>query len=314
LSLLLAKFLGETPAEHRAFFDRARDLYKIRSKLAHGDKITTDEEAAAIEIVEFWTPEAEELARLSLPRMFEKQLVQHFNSRKLHEVFLTNLLFASGLDDAVGSDSWQILQFSTYHIDRILKQLALAVAGMHNEVYKALIRDGLYLRVQAGSHQRYRHPDARRVTVSFHYPRDMFPFKTLKSTIEDQARWTEADLRRLGLLTWSVSTSMTHGSVWQIFPLPYTGCMRIKTATNTKKRRDPMAGTIRARFTNGVLEPLERLDVPQGEYSLSPLSVSRRGKHGEALSAQPAVGKDRSMPRRLSRISTLTAPPLLAGP
>jgi predicted DNA-binding antitoxin AbrB/MazE fold protein len=41
--------------------------------------------------------------------------------------------------------------------------------------------------------------------------------------------------------------------------------MRIKTATNTKKRRDPMAGTIRARFTNGVLEPLERLDVPEGE-------------------------------------------------
>jgi predicted DNA-binding antitoxin AbrB/MazE fold protein len=26
-----------------------------------------------------------------------------------------------------------------------------------------------------------------------------------------------------------------------------------------------MAGTIRARFVNGVLEPLERLDVPEGE-------------------------------------------------
>ena len=26
-----------------------------------------------------------------------------------------------------------------------------------------------------------------------------------------------------------------------------------------------MAGTIRARFANGVLEPLERLDVPEGE-------------------------------------------------
>jgi predicted DNA-binding antitoxin AbrB/MazE fold protein len=31
------------------------------------------------------------------------------------------------------------------------------------------------------------------------------------------------------------------------------------------KRRNPMAGTIRARFANGVLEPLERLDVPEGE-------------------------------------------------
>jgi predicted DNA-binding antitoxin AbrB/MazE fold protein len=39
----------------------------------------------------------------------------------------------------------------------------------------------------------------------------------------------------------------------------------MKTVTNTKKRRDPMAGTIRARFANGVLEPLERLDVLEGE-------------------------------------------------
>ena len=54
---------------------------------------------------------------------------------------------------------------------------------------------------QVGSHQRYRHPDGRRVTVSFHHARDTFPLKTLKSMIEDQARWTEADLRRLGLLT-----------------------------------------------------------------------------------------------------------------
>jgi predicted RNA binding protein YcfA (HicA-like mRNA interferase family) len=69
------------------------------------------------------------------------------------------------------------------------------------EVISALIREGFFLRSQVGSHQRYRHPDGRRVTVSFHHPRDTFPFKTLKSMIEDQARWTEADLRRLGLLT-----------------------------------------------------------------------------------------------------------------
>jgi predicted DNA-binding antitoxin AbrB/MazE fold protein len=30
-------------------------------------------------------------------------------------------------------------------------------------------------------------------------------------------------------------------------------------------RRDPMASTIRARFAKGVLEPLEHLDVPEGE-------------------------------------------------
>jgi predicted DNA-binding antitoxin AbrB/MazE fold protein len=39
----------------------------------------------------------------------------------------------------------------------------------------------------------------------------------------------------------------------------------MNTATTTKKRREPMAGTIRARFVNGILEPLERLDMPEGE-------------------------------------------------
>jgi predicted RNA binding protein YcfA (HicA-like mRNA interferase family) len=38
------------------------------------------------------------------------------------------------------------------------------------EMITALIRDGFFLRAQAGSHQRYRHPDGRRVTVSFHHP------------------------------------------------------------------------------------------------------------------------------------------------
>lgn len=69
------------------------------------------------------------------------------------------------------------------------------------EIISALIRNGFFLRTQVGSHQRYRHPDGRRVTVSFHHPRDTFPLKTLKSMIEEQARWTPDDLRRLGLLS-----------------------------------------------------------------------------------------------------------------
>jgi len=69
------------------------------------------------------------------------------------------------------------------------------------EIISALIRDRFFLCAQVGSHQRYRHPDGRRVPVSFHHPRDPFPFKPLKSMIEDQARWPKANLRRLGLLT-----------------------------------------------------------------------------------------------------------------
>jgi predicted RNA binding protein YcfA (HicA-like mRNA interferase family) len=68
------------------------------------------------------------------------------------------------------------------------------------EMIAALIHDGFFLRRQAGSHQRYQHPDGRRVTVSFHKSSDTFPLKTLKTIIEMQAGWTEEDLKRLKLL------------------------------------------------------------------------------------------------------------------
>jgi predicted RNA binding protein YcfA (HicA-like mRNA interferase family) len=68
------------------------------------------------------------------------------------------------------------------------------------KLIKALERDGFQLVRVEGSHHRYRHPDGRRVTVSFHRSSDTFKFKTLKSIIEKQARWTEEDLKRLKLL------------------------------------------------------------------------------------------------------------------
>jgi predicted RNA binding protein YcfA (HicA-like mRNA interferase family) len=69
------------------------------------------------------------------------------------------------------------------------------------ELISALTRDGFILDRQSGAHQHYLHRDKRRVTVSFHRPGDTFPLKTLKAMVETQARWTQEDLRRLGLLT-----------------------------------------------------------------------------------------------------------------
>lgn len=69
------------------------------------------------------------------------------------------------------------------------------------EIISALMRDGFFLRRQAGSHQRYQHPDGRRVTVSLHKSSDTFPPKTLRSIVQTQARWTEDDLKRLKLVT-----------------------------------------------------------------------------------------------------------------
>ena len=68
------------------------------------------------------------------------------------------------------------------------------------ELIAALMRDGFSFVKQTGSHQRYRHPDGRRVTVAPHAGGDTFAIKTLKSMIERQARWTEEDLKRLKVL------------------------------------------------------------------------------------------------------------------
>jgi len=68
------------------------------------------------------------------------------------------------------------------------------------EIGSALARDGFVLHNQRGSPQRYRQPDGRRVTATFHHAGDTFPIGTLRSIIEVQALWTEGDLRRLSLI------------------------------------------------------------------------------------------------------------------
>jgi predicted RNA binding protein YcfA (HicA-like mRNA interferase family) len=63
------------------------------------------------------------------------------------------------------------------------------------------MRDGFVLDRQRGAHQLYYHPaDRRRVTVGYHHAGQTYPVKTLKSMIEDQARWGKNDLRRLKLI------------------------------------------------------------------------------------------------------------------
>ena len=64
----------------------------------------------------------------------------------------------------------------------------------------ALQRDGFHLARQSSSHRHDKHTDGRRVTVTFHHPSDTFPFKTLRSMVEIQARWQWEDLNRLGIV------------------------------------------------------------------------------------------------------------------
>ena len=59
------------------------------------------------------------------------------------------------------------------------------------EIIRALEKDGFFLERQSGSHQQYRHPDGRLVTVSFHHLSDTFKPKIIKSMLEIQAGWTK---------------------------------------------------------------------------------------------------------------------------
>jgi predicted RNA binding protein YcfA (HicA-like mRNA interferase family) len=69
------------------------------------------------------------------------------------------------------------------------------------KIIRALLADGFLLRKsRGGSHRRYQHPDGRRVTVAYHGSNTTFVPKTLRSMIEEQARWNEDDLKRLKLI------------------------------------------------------------------------------------------------------------------
>lgn len=69
------------------------------------------------------------------------------------------------------------------------------------EIENALFRDGFLLTRSTGSPRRYSHEaSGRRVSISWHSRSQTFKPSTLRSIIERQANWTEADLIRLGLI------------------------------------------------------------------------------------------------------------------
>lgn len=69
------------------------------------------------------------------------------------------------------------------------------------DIENALFRDGYLLIHSTGSHRRYLQEETgRRVSISWHGRGNTFRIGTLRSIIEAQAQWTDADLIRLGLM------------------------------------------------------------------------------------------------------------------
>jgi len=68
------------------------------------------------------------------------------------------------------------------------------------QLTRALLRDGFSLRRKKGATRLFGHSDGRRVTLHVHRPGQTLKIGTLQEIIENEAKWTEADLKRLGLL------------------------------------------------------------------------------------------------------------------
>ncbi len=68
------------------------------------------------------------------------------------------------------------------------------------EWVRAVEHEGFQRRKTRGSHHLYRHPDGRRVLLVYHNLGETFGPKAIRQILQS-TRWTEADLRRLGLLT-----------------------------------------------------------------------------------------------------------------
>lgn len=69
------------------------------------------------------------------------------------------------------------------------------------EIVSALRKDGFSLERETRTGGRiYSHPDGRITVIHYHHGNDTLTRRTLRSVLE-AIRWTEADLRRFGLIT-----------------------------------------------------------------------------------------------------------------
>ena len=124
--------------------------------------------------------------------------------------------------------------------------MAIDYGGLHSltarEIVVARMREGFCFVRQRGSHQRYRHPDGRRITVAPHGRGDTFTIKTLKSMIEGQACWTEDDLKAPRAVEVVIAND-------QISPSPETTRRCSPSTPRTSASRTPFTPATSALYT-----------------------------------------------------------------
>lgn len=101
IALNCAYMLGADKEERKRLFDECRGLYAFRSKLVHGAPLNRSEEAAAISLVDWAIPEAQNLCQRVLYKILDKGLIDVFNSNDLAAAFLESLCLGGTYQEAI---------------------------------------------------------------------------------------------------------------------------------------------------------------------------------------------------------------------
>lgn len=87
LGLAVSWFLATTAEDRLSVFGEVKELYTIRSKIVHGDRVEADEERTAILLAESYVPRAEELVRRSIRKLLEDGIDSFVETTKQLDAF-----------------------------------------------------------------------------------------------------------------------------------------------------------------------------------------------------------------------------------
>jgi hypothetical protein len=101
LGLSVSAFLAASVDEKLTLFKEVRDLYTLRSKVVHGDRVHADEEQTAIQLAENYVPSIEEIVRRALRKILEEELEGFIETTKHLDEFYQFLVLGFSLDQAL---------------------------------------------------------------------------------------------------------------------------------------------------------------------------------------------------------------------
>ncbi len=102
LALSVSYYLDSEANNRLKTFELVRELYTVRSKIVHGDKLVDSEEASAIQLTEHYAPTAERLARRCLRKIFEDRIDVFMQRTRQLDRFFTLLTLGHSVSEALG--------------------------------------------------------------------------------------------------------------------------------------------------------------------------------------------------------------------